>query len=1096
MALQKDTVAIPLVSGIKPATRARLLDPQKLLVAQNCTYILEQGPQKRNGHTSKRVRTASPYIGMGGILAPEAAPGRDTFSIDDPQLSASWLYGWGIYDASQVATTTDPFEVSPQPDAGQLFGATIRDSEVVGWDGHRLFGLAPNQSTKFGEAQSGSAATIARGPATMPMLRAQTLAKIADAQLGPDAADNGVLRVAGWINSNLTTVSYSAFDSDNRACLVFNRTFTMQAPKSLRVISVGPWFHILVSDPTANLLEMRSFHQDTPDSVVSRNLGPVDNQFDVKKIDETKFVVVKSKANAVTAFVLNADGSTVNTFIPALGGFAASANLAIACEVDKAGNVGIAWQTTGAPITVNFATYNQGGAVITARQAVATISTARRMTVAPRIVSISPAAPIWDVYLEDLIAGLAQVRTYAVQAGSSSTLLTTRHRVVLASHAVRVGNRTFAWAANWLGGSIGFQNTWFLLDCSLQPVGKLAFGQANPDLGGTLNTLASLNWSTTATYKDRVVYRGALGFNVRVPTFTTELSPTPNGVFTEPSIMFYELDFLPNLVAAQAGRAAYFAGAQLWAYDGAECVEAGFHMAPEGVTGVASAGGALSAGVYAYRVDLCHKNSQGEEVRSWSIISPGITAALNDKITLTIPVVPVTRREDSYFLIFRTAANGTVFTLTNSRNPTSALFLRNNQANATFTYVDTLSDAAIAGAEQHPAGAGGNFVFQLPAPACEIVAAGRDRLWLAGGELNSGEVAPSRLFQPGETPSFNPALHIQVDRNAEPITGIGFMGEVGAVFRRTSTYIIDSDGPDNVLQGQFASPRLAIADTGAVSQSTLALTVLGLWFQSPAGLRLLTNSGVMDPAGGMDVDPITTGTRYSAAVVVPQYTQVRWYARDSSDPTVVLDYSSNSWSLWTGVHCSGAVFWPLSNLAVLSRGTGDIWQEAEGVYNDGGSPFEMKVQMAWLHAGQLGDFQRVRRVALFGAATAPVTIRVRYFYDERPFYDEEVFVEFPEADGANITTLFNASLWGGQMGGGGAGWGEGGAWGDDDNLLSPAQLTFRDGVFKFRLRPGRQKCSVFSVEFSDQAVDGPGFVPVVLGLELGVKPGLDRIPTP
>jgi hypothetical protein len=1113
MALERDTVAIPFSSGIRPTSRARLLDAQKLLTAQNCMFILDEGPQKRNGHVGRQVRTGATYPGLNGLSPPSAAPSRETFSFANPNLPTTWLYGWGIR-GTENSTTSDPFEVSPQPDVGQLFGSAARDSEVVVWDGHRIFSYAPSQPAKFGETQSGASATSARGPACMPAMRAYALAKTATAQNRPDAANNGVLQVVAWLNGDGITGGYSAYDSSNRAALVSNATLTYQAPKSLRCLSVGAWFHILVSDTTANSLEMRSVHQDSPDVVISRSLGNVDNTFDVKKIDETQFVVVKSKANALTMFVLNSDGSTKTSFVPALGGRIASANTPLAIEINDDLVIGTLWVSLGAPNIVNFAGFNLAGGLSYNYVSVFNPTALRRLTLSPRLVrptSASGRKTAWDVFTEDFTgASLAQTLMFYVEGDpttSAVTAVTNRHRLSIASHAFRVGNRSFLWCTNWTTGSIGLQTTWFLCDASLAPVGKLDYGQANADLGGSLGALPSVNWHTNSShpYKDRIVFHGVLPYNQRVATISP--SSIPNGVFTEASIRYYELDFLPKLRSGQAGRATYFAGSQLWSYDGAEMVEAGFHVAPEGITGAGVAGGgALLAGTYRYRVDLCHKNAQNEEVRSWSIITAGIVATLNGRITLTIPTVPVTRREDAYFLIFRTEANLGTYYLCNSRDPQSANFLRNTLSNFTLTYTDGLADTLLAAREYHPANAAGNYLDPLPAPACEIVAAGRDRLWLAGGELAPGEVAPSRLFFPGTAPAFSPALNIQVDRNAEPITALGFVGDIAAVFRKTSTYTIESDGPDNSLNGAWAQPRLTVADTGAVGQEGLALTVVGLWFQSPAGFRLLGNGGAMDPQAGQDVDPLVVSSTYASAVVVPQYTQVRWYSNDITKPSIVLDYSSNAWSLWTGLTSVGAVFWPVSNLAVLSSGDGRVLAETAGEYTDAGTPFEMIIRTANLRARALGDFQRVRRFALFGNSAAPLTLRTRIYYDERPFYDEELVRTYPladgnQADGVDPTSSFNTSVWGAgdDPPFNGPVWGSFSVWGDERNQL-PAQtmsgLDFRDGVFKFRWRPGRQKCSVISFEFSDMGATNAGFEPVVLALELGVKPGLDRIPTP
>lgn len=1102
MALERDTVAIPFSTGIQPSMRARLLPPYQLITAQNCAFVLDAGPQKRNGHEAHVVRSSASYVGLNGAAAPTPIPPRDTFSTANPGISSSWLYGYGVMTPGLLATTRAPFEASVNPNVGQIVGSTTRDNEIVAWDGHRIFSYAPQQASRFGETQFGTAANLARGPSCMPALRAEPFAKDPRGQLRPDCADNDSLRVAAWVDATGLAVLYSAYDSSNGSCLVSNASITVQSAKSVRVISVGSWFHILISDSTANSLEMRSFHQDSPNTLVARSLGPVDNQFDVKKIDETQFFVVKSKVNTLQAFVLGQGGNTITSFSPALGGTPPAVNGPLACAVDANNEICIVWASNA---NVVIASYTIGGANVIPPQlaSAGAVGTVRRITVAARFLPITANNSIWDIFYDSVLAGISAVQTTCFNA-TAGAHQAQKFRMCLASHAFTVGNRTFVWCASTLTGTPGLQNTWFLMDMSLLPVGKMDYGLANVDQSATFGVLPSVNFRRLPGHqiKDTIVYHGCLPFKQRVAVENDKA--TPSGVFAEPSIRFYKLDFLPQLRAGQAGRSTYFAGAQLWAYDGTEVVESGFHMAPEGQTYTpVGSGGSMSAGVVRYRIDLCHKNGLNEEVRSWSIISGPITVVANDSVTCSIPIMPFTRRDDDYFLIFRTKANGTVYYLTSSRDPTSAQFVKNDKGVLVdhVTFVDTLSDAILAAREYHPANAGGNYLDPLPPPACEIVASGRDRLWLAGGELAPGELAPSRLFFSGEAPAFTPALNILIDRNVEPITAIGFMGEIAAIFRRTKVYTVDADGPDNSLNGTWPSPRLAVADTGAVGPESLGLTVNGLWFQSPAGLRLLTHSGTMDPNAGQSVDPITIGVNYAAAVVVPQYTQIRWYSRDPQNPAVVLDYSSGSWSTWTGLTCAGAAFWPVSDLAVLARGDGFIWVEKTGLFSDDGAPYEMITRTSWLRGAQLGDFQRVRRFALFGNATAPVSLRTRLYYDERPFWEEEIVREFPVPDGvfSGVSSTFNDSNWGtsGALGGGENAWGDFSTWGDNENQImsNGSSLLFRDGVFRFRFRPARQKCSVFSIEFSDLGATSGGFEPVVLALELARKKGLDRIQT-
>jgi hypothetical protein len=61
----------------------------------------------------------------------------------------------------------------------------------------------------------------------------------------------------------------------------------------------------------------------------------------------------------------------------------------------------------------------------------------------------------------------------------------------------------------------------------------------------------------------------------------------------------------------------------------------------------------------------------------------------------------------------------------------------------------------------------------------------------------------------------------------------------------------------------------------------------------------------------------------------------------------------------------------------------------------------------------------------------------------------------------------------------------------DDNT---GGVEFRDRVWRWRRRLNRQKCSVISVAIDDNYTAGPGFTLTALALEIGRRPGLDRVP--
>lgn len=1009
MPLEFETVAIPVVKGIDVNTTARLVPAVSLLEAVNSRFPRGSGASKRRGHLSTRVRAnkATPP----GVTPVQFDPVaiREPFSDADPGLPSAWLWGWGcVTEAAMDGATALP--TSTYPAAGLLFGATTRDDEALVWDGFRLFSRAPGQASN---------AQLPTHNAVMPFLRAVPAAKFNQAQTRPDCADNGRIRVFAWLNGGV--VYYSVQDSATSATIKTATALPIAATDLLRVVNVGDWIHILAVH-SADLLHRFSIHADTPTAYAQVSLGTCVNFFDLHKVSEESFVVARntgtnnSTAIAITWHYANGalNSGKLNAAVD-LGTQTSVSSLAIAVHPTTR-RFALAWRGTDGPAQVFFQAYTEAGVAVGARAALVTDTAATRpITLTPLYLLDDSGYDLWDVYFDNAPGGVETLYVMRMMTAGGSTPIyqTTRLNLTLASVAFRVGNRSFIWA----GRQSTYQSTWFLLDAALLPVGNMDYITAATPAPGDARGLASINWRATFAAKDRLVFHGALGYKIRVATEAPTTKSNIPVVYADPSIRFFELDFLPPLRAAQAGRSTYFAGAQLWAYDGLELTEASFPIAPEGVTGVVGGGGGLSTGDYVYRVDLCHRNGQNEEVRSASFYSPSITAGAGQKITVTIPTV-ITRRSDSYFLVFRNEANGAQWYLTSSRDPSSAQFVENDQSVGTVTFVDdgtsTPTDAQLLQRELHPGNGGFGYLDAFAAPACEIIAAGHDRLWLAGGEIPAGQVHPSRLYTPGETPRFNQLLAIQVDRAAEPITAIGFVGDLRAYFRKTQTYVHNGDGPDNSSQGAWEPVRLAYADVGAVSPDALGLITSGLLFQSPAGIRLLTPGGGLQPIG-QPVDRVAKTLSIAAAMVCGNDQEVRFYGRDGD--TLVYNYQYDIWSTWT-IRAAGAVRDPDSGLALIATLDGHFWTETDGHWLDNGAPYKHRIRFAWLRAGNLMDFQRVRRIGALGECVAgdPHSIHVDVYYDEREFAEEWFDWDYPDPNTQNTDTFGAGSFGDGAFG--------------------------------------------------------------------------------
>lgn len=1117
MSVQWDTFSVPFIDGISPATRDRLLPATKLLALENGYVFNQRQVSKRNGHDALRVKTSAVNVPT-SAPPPLPTPYRPAFSLQDPQVSPNWLFGWGKYqDLVSKPVGTDPFEVSPQAEVGLLHGSFTRDNETVVWDGFRTFSYAANSA--FGETYS----PPNRGPAILPQMRVEVAGKTSTAQRTPDAADNGVIRVVAWVNPTFTSYSYSVFDSVTGACLVDNATIQLQQCNGVRALICGTFVSLVTMDNTAQQLDIRTFNQSTLGTVVARSLSAtsgsgVHNMFDMRKVDETQFILGFVTTNTTsTLLLLNSNGTTKNSWaFTSSPANTFSVSVAASTYSSPTAAILVADVTTPQTTIRLFDLFSGAQVGVTTTLSPAVVG--GRITLAPCFGQYG----VYHAFVDTISGGNQLLKVFRIDCiAGTQTLLTSRFNIALASHAFYVGNRSFVWV---LAPPLStLQATYFLVDASGKPVGKMCYGTAQVPLASSSGNaqaegvwLPSVNFTQLAPSnalqdKDRYVWCGALSFRQRVEN-SALTHGNPTGLFAEQSIKFYTLDFLAPLRSAQAGRSTYIAGAQLWDYDGTELNEAGFNGAPVIIGAPTATVAGIPSGTYRYRVDLCYKTAQNEEVRSWSLISSSVTTT-SHKIQLDIQTFPATRREDAYFLVYRTQSTNTTFFLASSRDPTVTGdngFIKNDQSVADILWVDNLDDASLSAREYHPANAGGNYLDPLPSPPCQLVAGGAGRLWLAGGELNPGEIAPSRQFAVGESPAFHPVLNLQVDRNIEPITAITFQGDLGVVFRRSSAYFLETDGPDNTLNPQtWQQPRLALTDCGAIGQEGIAVTTQGVWFQSLTGIRLLSPGGGIVPGAGQEVDPIAEDMNIAATVVVPDLEHVRFYSRDANRPALVYNYTNSAWSTWTNTHGVGASYWVVGDKTFIARADGNLWVENPAVFTDGGSPFEFRLRLSWQKGGDLANYLRFRRFAVFGLYVGPHTLRTRLFYNEEPFWREEFRQVWPPASAAvaaqggafaagSFSTAFDTAFTTGQAATsqdtyGSLTWGSG-SWGDSGNVNGGDDLWFRNGVYRDRRRPKIQKCSVFSVELSDMSAPNNSFIPIALGFEVGKKNGLDRIP--
>src|SRR5574338_233439 len=654
MPFPSETIALPITKGLDVQTDARLVSPPALLEAEN-TQFSGGGAKKRRGHSTVRVRTESDLL----------------HQVDN----SSWVFGAGFGgvenaegNVTRGAGEEDTrFWVKENPEVGYLRGVASRDNETLVWDGFRLLSYLPSQA----DAQAPVFSEVS-GSAVIPKLQASPLGKYAEAQETPDFADNGKIKVMAWVTGTAGSkdARYALFDSSTSA-LIAQGAFGVTDADYLRAFSLGDFLHVMVRDNGDGRAKLFSVSAQDPNDITFRSFGDT-THFDIWKVDDSLALFAKTTVDGIHVTWISTTGSGSATHTTFDFSPATSTQTLISCAWDNEGDeLGLFWYDgTG---NLGFALLDGNGEL---QKEDSFAATATRLTLSPKKVLNSANTALWDLFWDD------GTNTYMKRGWRNPMIeymkygeLYTRYRVLLASRAFRVGDRTFV----WVGAPDTLQATWFLLDEALLPVGKMDFGVA--DVSGLGVSLHGINFKDGEDY-DSLSPRFQLALNYKLRVVPPGVDQATSGIYTEPTPKAVTLDFLPLLHAAQAGRTLYIPGAQLWAFDGQEVVEAGFHQGPTVTTAANDAGSLTLLGTYSYRVDLCHRNAQNEEVRSLSILTDSLELTGSQAtITLTIPTV-LTRREDSYFLIYRNAMSSGVplvnWWLLNSRDPSDSTYLAND----------------------------------------------------------------------------------------------------------------------------------------------------------------------------------------------------------------------------------------------------------------------------------------------------------------------------------------------------------------------------------------------------------------------------------
>ena len=454
------------------------------------------------------------------------------------------------------------------------------------------------------------------------------------------------------------------------------------------------------------------------------------------------------------------------------------------------------------------------------------------------------------------------------------------------------------------------------------------------------------------------------------------------------------------------GQTLYVTGGELLQYDGVGLTEAGFHLYPHYFGGIEVGTGNLADGTYTYKVTWRWDNAQGELDRSTTATTGEVTIAGGPNGVSIIDWTPlfVTHKTSTEVAVeaWRTAVNPTddaPFYLVTSKDPASLTNpnrytpnLRTGSSLATLN--DELADASLTILESNPENYG--VLENLAPPACTIIAANADRVFLAGVAGDPHRVWYSKLREEGQVAAFNDALTVTVPPGNGSITALAFLNDTLIAFKETAIYALSGDGFNNVGQGlNYGPARVLSVDVGAVDHDSVALCDKGLIFKSRKGWYILNRGWTVDyigagvsGGGALDYDLATV---YAVDVVEGTH-QVRCVT--STPNILVFDTLVNQWATWstTALH---AVVWD-GDYCILTATGVQFEADARLGYVGGPQAGGYDIETGWIKPADLQGYMRVRAINVLGirsAAGLSHRLRIRIARDYATTYIDDRYWE-------------------------------------------------------------------------------------------------------
>lgn len=957
MALQKQTITIPLSQGLDTKTSDQVLPPGKLTAAENVRFIEPGMLTKRLGFTDRAMA-----IHGGGTITGTKAMGTrqdEVFLLADDSV-----YSWLPQD-------------SEWSDRGfyQPVYATLR-------------GVAddPQEQRYADRAELGGVALIAwEDPYDLSSNGTEVKYAVIDAATGAHYVDvQGTYSGAG----NRNTERPLCLVTTNRLVLLFmspgnNTLYAHYIDPTDVAGTVGDSFVAVGSNLRSDATRAFDAVNETGTEyfVVYNNTASSSTQYTAVKMNETAVVDTVNVARASDGMICCSYGSTQDVlFVGRVTGNTLKADF-----LDNASSLA---DTATVNVTIKSKAAADTWINVTSERHSAVGGEDRIYVFDTRLVSNTGSVYTGGAYLTGLTSqdsdgtgGTVNVDPFAWHS-----------RIV--SRAFTDGTDVFVHLSNMLtsqsgASGIDVQRTIFLMkaNASNRPytIARILPGEAGSEIEtGGGRTLPHVQ-NVSSIYKWAPIFRQRL----------TVTNPDDNQ-FSNRAVKEVTYDFasIKPFISTELGNCAYMTGGYVACYDGIGVVESGFHLFPEDISLAETTGGSLTAtSSYSYKVFYEWTNAQGERERSTYEGASSITlTGVNNAVQIRVPTMPFTikdpafGRENISIVVYRTQADpgdGALYYRITSPDPSNispadttieAGYARNVIANDGNLITDHVSDANLISNELLVDSA------EVEATAVEpagFIKSGQFRLFLADLE-DPNMVRFSKLKFRGIEAATADVFTIVVPQDGGPITAVEPFDQNLVIFKRDRLYLVSGNGPNNANQGGYSDAQLISSDTGCSEARSVIQTPLGLMFMSPKGFYLLDRGFVLQYIGAPveDLDDVTI----TGAVLSENWQQVIFQA--SSSRTLVYDYFSGQWSTWT-ISGDSLVIDGNGNLLRLDADVVSQQATAASSCQDNATGYSMAAETGWIRVDGVAGFGRVRRIAILGRYGGTVhNVRIRVAYDD------------------------------------------------------------------------------------------------------------------